>query len=76
MEEKIKWPSLALLYSNKLNVYCTASVVSPSWVVAGYSCLLGKTNKEKVSPNDWILRIENQQRTIGNIIEYPKVRNF
>ncbi|XP_045470426.1 transmembrane protease serine 3-like [Harmonia axyridis] len=71
-----EWPSLALLYSNKQNIYCTATLVAPSWVVAGYSCLLGTLNRKNISPKDWILRIGDQQRTIGSIIEYPQVIKF
>lgn len=37
-----QWPSVALLYNSKHSGGCTASIVSPVWLIVSLSCLSSK----------------------------------
>uniref|UniRef100_A0A182UJ58 Scavenger receptor class A n=1 Tax=Anopheles melas TaxID=34690 RepID=A0A182UJ58_9DIPT len=53
-----QWPSLALAFSNNAAVKCTASIVSPRWALASYTCIMGKTefvNNRNVGDMSWKL---------------------
>ena len=38
-----EFPSLAILFNKEYNLKCTTTIVSPMWVLASYSCVIGKT---------------------------------
>lgn len=76
-------PSLSLLYNNKRNTYCTATVITPLWALASYSCIMA--NDRDSSNSNWRLfagftnKADNknsQIRDIQNVIPHPQVRKF
>lgn len=79
-----QWPSVALLYDKKHNLQCTASILTPLWVMASYSCVVGADNS--VTPLDWTLyaggtnffsetnNTSTQSKLVENIITYPQVK--
>lgn len=76
-----QWPSVTLLYNKMYNVQCTATVLSPIWVLASYSCMHPYENET----NSWQLLAGSttfnndsnnkikQERNISRIIEHPQV---
>lgn len=34
-----QWPSVALLFNAKQRASCTATIISPKWLLVSYSCL-------------------------------------
>lgn len=38
-----EFPSLAILFNKEYNLKCTSTIISPMWVLASYSCVIGKT---------------------------------
>lgn len=78
-----QWPSLSLLYNKQQNTYCTATVVTPLWALASYSCVLA--NNIKSSNRSWRLlagghnKSDNrstQIRDVEEIVPHPQVRKF
>lgn len=78
-----QWPSVALLYDKKRNLQCTASILTPLWVMASYSCVVEADNS--VKPLDWTLyaggtnffsemnNTSTQSKIVENIVTYPQV---
>lgn len=50
-----QWPSLTLLYNKRRNMQCTATLISPVWVIASHSCIFDSNSRAVALPNDWIL---------------------
>ncbi|XP_044268825.1 uncharacterized protein LOC123014006 isoform X2 [Tribolium madens] len=48
-----QWPTLTLLYNQKLNLQCTATLLTPVWAMASHSCIFSSSRPPV--PNDWIL---------------------
>ncbi|CAH0558245.1 unnamed protein product [Brassicogethes aeneus] len=74
-----QWPSLALLYNKKENVQCTATVISPLWVAASYSCVTSKDAR------DWMLyagstsffggdNSTTQSKRVKEIVVHPQTK--
>lgn len=79
-----QWPSLSLLYNTQHNTYCTATIVTPLWVLASYSCVIAN-NRESVNIDSWRLiagstnKADNkssQIRDIQEIVPHPQVRKI
>lgn len=34
-----QWPSVAILFQNKTKATCTATIISPRWLLSSYNCL-------------------------------------
>lgn len=78
-----QWPSLSLLYNKQQNTYCTATVVTPLWAVASYSCMLANNNE--YGNRNWRLfaggnnKADNkstQIRDVDEIVPHPQVSKF
>ncbi|EFA04636.2 serine protease P146 [Tribolium castaneum] len=76
-----QWPSLTLLYNQKLNLQCTATLLTPVWAMASHSCVSGS-----LVPNDWILyagstnffsNLDNSTTQVGQIkriVSHPQAK--
>lgn len=81
-----QWPSVALLYDKKRNLQCTTSILTPLWVIASYSCVVGADNT--VTPLDWTLyaggtnffsetnNTSTQSKNVETIITFPQVKHY
>lgn len=49
-----QWPSVVLLHNRRLREKCTASIVSPGWLLASRTCVLGDIETDD--------RVEDERR--------------
>ncbi|XP_064093496.1 uncharacterized protein LOC135206154 isoform X2 [Macrobrachium nipponense] len=71
------WPSLVLVRDVNSNSTCTASILTPYWVLAAYSCVY--TKKDGLIPDTWVVQTgtagQGHNYLVANMISYPgKVR--
>ncbi|XP_046392051.1 uncharacterized protein LOC124160273 [Ischnura elegans] len=77
-----QWPSVALLYHTRQRAACTASIISPRWLIASYNCL--HMREKSLSPDGWVAfgggstfdkdKPETQIKTVKSIVPYPQVK--
>ncbi|KAK6644833.1 hypothetical protein RUM43_001106 [Polyplax serrata] len=77
-----QWPSVALLYNVRNLHSCTASILTPRWVLASYNCL--KMDNKNLNEQDWKLfggattfdtdNGSGETRKIIAIIPHPRVK--
>ncbi|KAG8238853.1 hypothetical protein J437_LFUL018678 [Ladona fulva] len=77
-----QWPSVALLYHTGQRTTCTASIVSPRWLVASYNCL--HMREKSLTADGWVAfgggstfekdKPETQIRSVRSIVPYPQVK--
>ncbi|KAJ9589246.1 hypothetical protein L9F63_017545 [Diploptera punctata] len=77
-----QWPSVALLYHTKNKFSCTASIISPKWLLSSYNCL--HLRDKTLSADSWVAfgggsmfetdKPETQIREVRSIIPYPQVK--
>ncbi|XP_031344981.1 uncharacterized protein LOC116172030 isoform X2 [Photinus pyralis] len=79
-----QWPGVVLLYNKKHHIYCTSTVIAPSWVLASFSCMFSA----KYLPGDadgWTLysggtnfsatmHSSAQLRSVRRIIPHPQAK--
>ncbi|XP_069682379.1 uncharacterized protein [Periplaneta americana] len=77
-----QWPSVALLYHTRYKTSCTASIISPKWLLSSYNCLHLRDNSLKAE--SWVAfgggsmfetdKPDTQIREVRSIIPYPQVK--
>ncbi|XP_068086378.1 uncharacterized protein [Anabrus simplex] len=77
-----QWPSVALLYHTRHKTSCTASIISPKWLLSSYNCL--HLRDKQMLPTNWVAfgggsmfevdKPETQIREVQNIVPYPQVK--
>ncbi|XP_033607737.1 uncharacterized protein LOC111865478 isoform X2 [Cryptotermes secundus] len=77
-----QWPSVALLYHTRHKSSCTASIISPKWLLSSYSCL--HLRDKMLTADSWVAfgggsmfetdKPETQIREVQSIIPYPQVK--
>nr|CAD7425849.1 unnamed protein product [Timema monikensis] len=77
-----QWPSVALLYHTGYKTRCTASIISPRWLLSSYNCI--KHRDKSLSPNSWVVfgggsmfdrdKPDTQIREVRTIVPHPQVK--
>ena len=74
-------PWVAILYNSHVKSSCTASIISPRWLLASYNCLHIKDRS--LSNKDWVAYAggsmfdknpDTQMRSVRTIVPYPQVK--
>uniref|UniRef100_A0A1V1FNG4 Putative serine protease 69 isoform A n=1 Tax=Reticulitermes speratus TaxID=60591 RepID=A0A1V1FNG4_9NEOP len=77
-----QWPSVALLYHTRYKSSCTASIISPKWLLSSYSCL--HLRDKTLTAENWVAfgggsmfetdKPETQITEVRSITAYPQVK--
>uniref|UniRef100_A0A1B6DTY3 Peptidase S1 domain-containing protein n=2 Tax=Clastoptera arizonana TaxID=38151 RepID=A0A1B6DTY3_9HEMI len=77
-----QWPSVGVLYQKKTKTTCTATIISPRWLLSSYNCLHSKD--KSLSADGWVAfgggsmfdtdKPETQTRFVSEIVAHPQVK--
>ncbi|XP_063223858.1 uncharacterized protein LOC134531825 isoform X2 [Bacillus rossius redtenbacheri] len=77
-----QWPSVALMYHAGHRASCTASIVSPVWLLTSFNCL--KSKDKALAPDTWAVfaggsmfdedKPERQIRKVQAIVPHPQAK--